>query len=243
MIIPITKDMKMADLIHLDYHLALVINRFGIKLGFGDRTVAEICSEHGIDASFFVEIANAFHDKNYFPKEKLLNFPVAPTVAYLRNTHVYYIDEELPKIEQLIDNVIAANPAQKKQLLLMKNFFGEYRHELVTHIRREEQTVYPYAISIEQAYLSKNDHTNLQKQLETYSMETYEREHEDVEEKLLDLKNIIIKYLPPPTDNRYYNEILFNLFRLESDLNEHSRIENTVLIPAIRAMELELRHQ
>jgi len=96
---------------------------------------------------------------------------------------------------------------------------------------------------VEECHKTNTITDQLKAEFETYSMETYEREHDDVEEKLLDLKNIIIKYLPAPADNRFYNQILFNLFRLEADLNEHSRIENTVLIPAIRGMEQDLKTQ
>ena len=42
----ITRDMKMADVIHLDYTLLPVITRFGINLGFGDRTVEKVCLEN-----------------------------------------------------------------------------------------------------------------------------------------------------------------------------------------------------
>jgi regulator of cell morphogenesis and NO signaling len=39
----ITKDMKMADIIHHAYQLLPVITRFDIQLGFGDKTVHEVC--------------------------------------------------------------------------------------------------------------------------------------------------------------------------------------------------------
>lgn len=233
--------MKMADLIHMDYHLTMVINRFGIKLGFGDSSIGEICEKHDIDPDFFLEIVTAYHDKNYFPDDKLKNFPISLIVNYLKSTHQFYVDEELPKIERLINNVISTNKGQEKHFVLMKNFFLEYQLELVNHIKREEVTVYPYAKHVEECFVNKTISEKLRSEFAAYSMETYEREHDDVEEKLLDLKNIIIKYLPPPADNRFYNQILFNLFRLEADLNEHSRIENTVLIPSIRRMEQELQ--
>ena len=34
-------DMKLADVIHADYSLLLLLHRFGINLGFGDKTVQE----------------------------------------------------------------------------------------------------------------------------------------------------------------------------------------------------------
>lgn len=230
----------MADLVHLNYQLTLVINRFGIKLGFGDGSVEEICMGHEIDPDFFVEIASTFHDKNYLPNHQLRVFPISSTVKYLRSTHRYYLDEELPRIEKLIDKLISLNPDQKKQLNLMKNFFLEYKQELSQHMQREERTVYPYALLVEQCYNKQTSIEKLTERFASYNVATYEGEHEDVEEKLLDLKNIIIKYLPPPADNRFYNQILFNLFRLEADLNDHTRIENTLLIPTIRLMETEL---
>jgi regulator of cell morphogenesis and NO signaling len=41
----IEKDMKLADVIHHDFNLIPVINRFGIQLGFGDGTIEQICKE------------------------------------------------------------------------------------------------------------------------------------------------------------------------------------------------------
>ena len=64
----ITKDMKMADVIQMNYMLIPVIYRFGINLGFGDKTVKEICEETKVDLNFFLQLVNTYHDKDYFPK-------------------------------------------------------------------------------------------------------------------------------------------------------------------------------
>ena len=38
----ITGDLRMADIIHINQRLLLVIERFGISLGFGDKSIAEV---------------------------------------------------------------------------------------------------------------------------------------------------------------------------------------------------------
>ena len=38
----ITKNIKMADVIHMNYFTLSVLNRFGIELGFGDKTVEQV---------------------------------------------------------------------------------------------------------------------------------------------------------------------------------------------------------
>ena len=41
-------DMKLADVIHADYSLLLLLHRFGINLGFGDKTVRECCEANHV---------------------------------------------------------------------------------------------------------------------------------------------------------------------------------------------------
>ncbi|MBA7528470.1 hypothetical protein ES705_20656 [subsurface metagenome] len=64
--------------------------------------------------------------------------------------------------------------------------------------------------------------------------------HTNIEDKLYDLKNIIIKYLPPARDYTSSNALLFELFRLERDLNDHARIEDKVLVPKVQFLESQI---
>ena len=36
----------------------MVMSRFGIALGFGEKTVGEICKEQGVDCETFVAVSN-----------------------------------------------------------------------------------------------------------------------------------------------------------------------------------------
>ena len=80
---------KLADVIHKDHTLLPVINRLGLKLGFGDSTIKQLCNRNGIDVTFFVEIINVFRNEHYFSEKKLLNFSVTIVIDYLRETHKY----------------------------------------------------------------------------------------------------------------------------------------------------------
>lgn len=236
----ISKKMRMADIVHLNYLLVSVINRFGIKLGFGDKTVEEICTINNINVDFFLEIANAFHDKQYFPDNQLQTFSLKLIIEYLDKTHKYYMEKKIPEIDNLIKQIVAEHININKDLILIDNFFNEYLNELKNHIKHEENVVHPYVIKIEEAFNKNHCSTELYEQIKKYSINDYAAEHDDVEEKLLDLKNIMIKYLPAPDDDNNYNNILFELFKLEEDLNNHSTIEEKVLIPKVCSMEKNL---
>lgn len=238
----IQKEMKLADVLHHDHHLVPVINRFGIHLGFGDATIEEICNENGINQEFFLTILNAYHDHQYFPKKHLQSFPASSLLHYLSKSHQYYLDEKVPEIGRLIDELKHFKSLDTDTFRLLKNFFDQYKAELIQHIEREEEVVYPYVERMEE-YLDKGvvDQSFLD-EMEKYSITQYEEEHDDVEAKLYDLKNIIIKYLPTSGNDSQYYKVLRELFMLEDDLNDHSRIEDLILVPKVEAMEFAIRN-
>jgi regulator of cell morphogenesis and NO signaling len=232
--------MKLADVLFHNYTLLPVISRFNIKLGFGDKTVAEVCNDSDVNIDFFLEITNSYVDEDYVPQKELGSFPVSLIVKYLKKTHLYYLDEKIPEIERNIDLVLKAEKNYNVTFKLVKNFFTEYKLELTNHINREESIIYPYVLEIESAYHKNSISRDLSLKIHKYSISNYASEHDNVEEKLFDLKNIIIKYLPPISSTGLCNAILTELFRLEKDLNAHASLEDKVLVPKIAAMEEKL---
>ncbi|MBN2482181.1 MAG: hemerythrin domain-containing protein [Bacteroidales bacterium] len=234
----ITRSMKMADMIHMNYLLLPIISRFNIKLGCGDKSIDQVCKENSIDVYFFLEIVNSFHDKNYFPKKQLQGFPLKLIVDYLRNSHEHYLHVKVPYIEDLIHQLLLDSYSGNTELsTLINKFFNDYKSELEDHINREEIKVYPYVFAIEKAFRSKKPSPDIIELTNKYSMDDFIHEHDNIEDKLFDLKNLIIKYIPPPEDIHLCNTILIELFRLEADLNDHARIEDKVLVPKVKFME------
>lgn len=233
----ITTTMKMADVIHLNYSLLPVISRFSISLGFGEKTVREVCELSHINIDFFIEITNSFIDDDYIPQKDLHSFPVKLIVNYLHKTHQYYIEEKLPELSIMIEELCEISISNIDSIHLVKNFFSEYEEELKTHIEREEKKVQPYVLEIEEAFLNSHLNEELKKRINSYSITDFAKEHDNVEEKLYDLKNIIIKYMPPCVNKSLCNRILMELFRLEKDLNAHAQLEDKVLIPKVAQME------
>ena len=237
----ITADMKMAELILLDIQLLAVMQRLEIPLGVRDKTVREICEENGVDIQFFLQLANSYRDKDYFPKDHFITFPVEWIIKYLRNSHKCYIEHRIPVIERQIIELEDDIAMQSNSELLL-NFFREYIKEFNTHIELEEKVVFPYILEIDQCIKEEILTSNYKSQFTGYHIDDYVEAHNDIEEKLYDLKNILIKYMPPPDNNCKYNTLIFDLFRLEKDLQDHSDLEDKVLIPKVHMMEKKLKN-
>jgi len=227
---------KMVDVIDSNYLLLPIISRFGIKLGFGDQTVAEICQKHNIHTSFFLDIINAYHDNASYPEEKIQANEPGLVVDYLIKTHQYYKDHYIPDIEYMIQNLLTSCPTGCENLELIKDFYKQYKEELEYHLQNEEDRFFPYLKALINNEPLSGDHQSLQ---ESYSFSYHEHsdEHDNVLLKLLDLKNIIIKYLPPDYDQEKCNKLLHWIYVFERDLRDHEKLEDLILIPALKKLE------
>jgi len=219
---------KVTQLVRADFSLLPVINRFGIRLGIKDKTIAQVCEEKQINTDFFLAIINTYHNQNYFPEKELLSFSPILIVDYLRKTHKYYVEYVFPKIEDVLEKLIASGNSLNEDLKIIKTFYLKYKNEWILHIKEEEEVVFPYAkklIESEGVFES------------AYSMQSFEKEHSNVDDKLNDLKNLIIKYLEPSYDDNICNEFLFLIANFEKDSKDHARIEDKILLNQILAVE------
>jgi regulator of cell morphogenesis and NO signaling len=222
-----TKQNKIIDLVETNYHLLPVINRFGISLGNKDKNLEKICSEQNINVDFLLVILNTFHNEDYFPETELKSFSPLLIIEYLRKTHQHYIEYILPKLENLLKQLIQSNPTEIHELEIIEQFYLKYKDELLLHIKDEELEVFPYITKI----------VNQNKSAAKYKIHDFEKEHSNVDDKLSDLKNFIVKYIKPVYDNNICNEFLITLFRFEKDIKDHARIEDKILIPQVVELE------
>ncbi len=236
----ITSDMKMADLIHQDFHLLAVVQRIGIPLGFQEKTVDEVCKSNKVDTNFFVHLANCFHDSSNLSNVDFPDFNPRWFVSFLRRTHQCYLEHKIPEIQGKIDELIHEIKSSVKNYKLIQNFFTEYINELTAHIGIEEKTVFPYILALSSCIEQNSLTETYQTRFKDYNIGVYLDQHDDIEEKIYDLKNILFKYLNLPTNSCKYNTLLYELFRLEKDIQIHSVLEEKILIPKVKQMEKQI---
>jgi regulator of cell morphogenesis and NO signaling len=230
---------KLADVIHRNYLLLSVVNRFGIRLGFGDKSISNICEDAGIDADFFTAILNTVTSERFFPEQKLKQFPILQIVDYLKKTHAFYRDVELKIIDEHLNNFIQSGK-NTRRMRLIREFFDNYKAELLTHLKREEEQTFPYIEQLVALGNQKDEREAFRQLSKKYRIHVFASQHENVDETLFDLKNILIKYLNDDYDQPSCNAVIFELYKLEKDLIGHTRLENNILIPMVEALEHKL---
>ena len=227
----LTPDLKMSDVILNNPYLLLMIEHFGVEMPLQEKTIQEICIENSINLDLFLTFANFYNENNYTPSIQFSHDEMHCIVNYLKNSHKYYSEEIYPKILTTIHEMFAAN--KHKEMAMVEKFFEEYFFEVQEHLKYENEIVFPYILDL---YDKVRNNIKIEKK-KKYSVGEYKDHHEDIEEKLNDLRNLLIKYLPQENDQILRRKLLFSLFELEYDLNIHSQIEDTILIPLVSRME------
>ena len=71
----------------------------------------------------------------------------------------------------------------------------------------------------------------------TFCIDRFEENHSNIDEKLSDFKNLVMKSLPPECDRSSRISLLLKIFALQEDLKCHTYIEDSVLVPMVRLLE------
>ncbi len=214
----------LSDVIVNETEIIPVINRFGILLGTGDKTIKEISQEHGLDTDFFLTILNTYINEEYFPETVLKSFCASTIIAYLQKTNAYYLHFQLPNIERHFKSLIERS-GTNNNLGLMLQFFNELREDLTKRITFDTESWFPTILSIENG-TNKNPNDN----------EVSAWDSTAIEDKLNDLKNMFVIHLSGNYDLNLCYGVIVALTTLEKDIRQNNRIRDRILLPIYQSL-------
>jgi len=214
---------KMITLIKDNYSVLQALGSFGINLGFGDKTVSETCQMNGVDTYTFLAVVNfTINDFTNYEDDDQLD--VATLLHYLKASHAYYLDFQLPFIRRELQESISGD--DPLGTLIMK-LYEEYAQEIRRHMKYEEKTLFPYVESLLDG-----------RPMNDYNVETFSKHHEQTDKKLRELKLMIIKYLPADAHrNNQLTATLYDIYNNEEWLRQHAEVEDHIFTPAIKRLE------
>ncbi|MCA1741806.1 MAG: hemerythrin domain-containing protein [Bacteroidales bacterium] len=231
----LTADTKLSDAVSTNPFLLLLLEHFDIELPLQEKSLREVAVDHLVSPDLLLTIVNMYNDLHHVLLAPVTSDDISAIIKYLRNSHRYYSEEIYPDILMTISEM--SQPGNLHETKLVKKFFDEYFSEVKVHLDYENETVFPYITHLHDRLTGKA----IPGDVSNYSVAEYREHHDDIEEKLDDLKNLLIQYLPMKEGRVMRRKLLFSLFELEHDLKIHSRIEDFILIPLVASMEEQVK--
>ncbi|HHV55911.1 MAG TPA: iron-sulfur cluster repair di-iron protein [Firmicutes bacterium] len=230
-----------------------IFERLGIDYCCGGRkTLAQACQEKGLDVRTVVATLQAVEEaaeaqtragvgaeaETEAEAEAGATGWTAASLAELCDhivaTHHRYLYEELPRLEALLARVVEVHEERHPELLEVQGVFGGLRDELVSHLMKEEQVLFP---TIRELETRGQESSGFRLGSLVNPIRVMEMEHESAGQALAKMRELTGGYAPPADACNSYRALLTALAWLEQDLHMHIHKENNILFPRALAAE------
>ena len=230
----IYSNMQLSEVVEEHPSLITVINRFGIRLGLGDKSIKEVCEQYDIDTDFLLVVINTFLNEEYFPEKKLQAFHTSQIIDYLKKTNIDYQRHQIPNIERHLGSFVSLGAAAgNNSVTLIGKFFASFKTKLTDRIEKDTAEWFPYCLSLSE----KLGKLQSGKQ-ESCILNLPEQQIDNSLEALLtDLKSLIIKHISGEYNENLCYAVIFSIASLEKDIRQQDRIRYRILAPMVSAME------
>jgi regulator of cell morphogenesis and NO signaling len=154
--------------------------------------------------------------------------------------HHDYARRELPRLTGLASKVHTRHGHMYPELHQICELIEAMRSEMLTHMLKEEQVLFPRLSAMEQA---AQNGTVLQPAFFGALINPIRHmmgDHDDTGELLKSIRTLTHNYKLPDEACMTYHALYQGLTDLEKDLHRHIHLENNILFP--RALELEKAH-
>jgi len=234
--VPVTIDpsITLADLVTQHPALARELERRSLDYCCGGhRTLAEACTAQGLDVA---ETSAALAAMPTGATEPWARLGPVELVDHLEATHHAYLHDELPRLAALSDKVAAVHGGRQPELPEVRRLYAELRGDLVPHLAKEEQVLFPMIRELAGSDTAPTFHCGSLGN----PISVMRREHDRAGELLAQLRAVTLGYTLPEDACASYAALYRDLEELEADTHLHVHKENNLLFPAVVALEAEM---
>jgi regulator of cell morphogenesis and NO signaling len=206
----------------------------------GNRPLDEACSAANLNLDRVLQsLESAIAEPPRPSQRELVSGSLAELISHIVRTHHVFVRTRIPEIEQLLAKVKAKHGANHPELAKIEIVFRGLGQELMTHLMKEENILFPYIERMEEAVLQHDPILPPPFGTVANPVRMMEHEHDNAGIALKLLREASQDYTPPANACTSFRALYTALEAFEKDLHQHIHLENNVLFP--RAIKLESR--
>lgn len=228
---------------------AKVFQRHDIDFCCAGRVALQTaCDDKGLDASKVLqEIRESSAEVSTTPGERSWDGEedVDVIVDYILEQYHQPLKLELPRLEKLVQKVASVHGDRHPELKEMETIFRGLKDELLSHLDKEENVLFPLMGSIYASWKDPKKSTPVARcGSVNNAIRVMEAEHDSAGEALRALRHLSGgDYVAPEDACNSYRVLFVGLSELEGELHRHIHLENSVLHPLTSRMEWELQEK
>ncbi len=205
----------MEHLIHEDLQSEALEARFPSEISDIDL------ESYPIGVKFYKCLEKLFRSEAEFKDLKMHETEDVELLNYLYATHDFYLSKKLPEIEHFLFNL--REEADDPLLLVLDDYFGKFRTDLIEHILYEERKIFPLLLNSDRSSVALNRVFE--------DLDRHAHENEDELEMIMSVLEDRLKHQP---ESFGFGVLMTMLRQFLWDLQIHAQLEDELLIPRLR---------
>jgi regulator of cell morphogenesis and NO signaling len=202
----------------------------------GGKALEEACLAAGVSADNVIALLEEAGSTAAEARDWKIA-PLSELVAHIVTRHHGFTREELVRVSNLRAKVCSVHGENHPELRRLHTVFQELKHELTSHMLKEEQLLFPYIENLETAVRRGEPVPTPYFGTVRNPVRMMMQEHDDAGQALRDLREVSSNYQVPADGCISFRTLYQALEEFERDLHQHIHLENNILFP--RAAELE----
>lgn len=205
----------------------------------GNKSLQDACLHANVSAE---EILKRLRENSGQVKAEDTNWVCAALAAltrHIRETHHRYVRESIPRVQALAAKVKTKHGAKHAELAEIESLFTRAAQEMIRHMQKEEQVLFPYIDAMEKAALGQGTVEPPFFRTVKNPVHTMMQEHDAAGELVEQIRKASSGYAPPSDACPSFQALYRELQQFETDLHRHVHLENNILFP--RAVEMETK--
>lgn len=235
------QEKTIGEMVAEDYRTAAVFKKYEIDFCCnGNRSLEQACNNNTVTIDAVKNDLRLVMESSGNKENMMTDFaswPLDLLVSYIEKKHHRYVTKQIPVLKAYLDKLCKVHGEKHPELLEINSLFSSCAAELSSHMKKEEQVLFPYIMSMvavkeEIAPSFSAPFGSVQNPISMMM-----QEHETEGQRFRKIKELSGNYMPPPDTCNTYMVAYALLQEFEDDLHLHIHLENNILFP--RSVEME----
>jgi len=232
------QERPVGELVAEDYRKAGILRNYGIDFCCGGkRTLSDACSRKGLNPAKISEELVALDLENGAPDNRYSEWEPDFLISYIEENHHRYVRTKVPEISAYARKAAKVHGGHHPELVEIAQIFLQLAEELLDHLEKEEQVLFPYIRMMTEAQQKGEQPARPAFGTVENPVNMMQHEHDDAGEAMTRIRRLSSDFTPPEDACMTYRVLFQNLAAFEEDLHKHVHLENNVLFP--RALKIE----
>lgn len=203
----------------------------------GGKSLQEACLRANVSPEMILRRLQTNNEHAASDESGWAKAPLAELTRHIRERHHGYVRDVIPRLRGMLAKVREKHGSNHREIEEIENLFNEVAREMLMHMQKEEQILFPYIDALERSANGKGSVEPPFFQTVRNPIFAMMREHDAAGELVRKIHAASNGYQAPADGCTTFMAAFQELQQFEEDLHLHVHLENNILFP--RAVEME----